>query len=64
MQMKRVAEFQADMALKLLPVARANDDADVFRACDRVSHGWLFGLRVMASDLHMVEAFLEATREG
>ena len=60
----RVAEFQADMALKLLPLARANADATVITACVRTRQAWLNGGRVQRSTLNVVEAFYDASREG
>ena len=61
---RQVAEFQADMALKLLPLARANADATVITACVRTRQAWLNGGRVLRSTLNVVEAFYEASREG
>ena len=60
----RVAEYQADMALNMLPLARANADAAVITACVRTRQAWLNGGRVLRSTLNMVEAFYEASREG
>ena len=60
---RRVAEFQADMALKLLPLARANADATVITACVRTRQAWLNGgkVAVQRSTLNVVEAFYDAS---
>lgn len=55
--MIRIAEYQADQALNVLPQARANGDNAVINACIRVREGWLLGQRVDRADLATVAAF-------
>ena len=53
----RVAQFRAEQAREVLPMARDNQDGAVIAACLRVLEGWLLGRRVGRGDIELVEAF-------
>jgi hypothetical protein len=56
-QMMRVTEFRTEQARRVLPLARANNDADVIMACKRIMTGWLEGRLVERADIVLVDAF-------
>ena len=53
----RVAQFRAEQAREVLPMARDNQDGAVIAACLRVLDGWRFARRVSRADMDLVEAF-------
>ena len=55
--MRRVAQYQADMAMDVLAAAHDAGDALVIAACRRVRAAWLLGHEVARADLELVETF-------
>jgi hypothetical protein len=62
--MMRIAEYQAILALRLLPTARDVGDNAVVTALVNIRQGWLLGRRVARTDWALADCFDDAMREA
>ena len=62
--MIRIAEYQAILALRLLPIARGVGDGAVIAALVNIRRGWLLGKRVAREDWALADCFDDAMREA
>ena len=60
--LRRVADFQAQIAGWLREMARDAGDMAVVAVCNRVRQAWLLGQRVERADLLLIDEMWQAVR--